>query len=120
MGTTPHWSRRQVSNPRLLTYKDSTLPSELLRRKESLTACCYLTQSLSPLDDTVEIRGGKTRITKGLRVTGLLSLLETLFQSSSSDNLSHKWVEAYTGFEPAQSDWKSEVLPLHKYAIKTA
>lgn len=48
VGTTPHWSRRQVSNPRLLTYKDSTLPSELLRHKESLTACRCLTQSLSP------------------------------------------------------------------------
>ena len=27
-------------------------------------------------------------------------------------------MEAYTGFEPVQSDWKSEVLPLHKYAVE--
>ena len=33
-------------------------------------------------------------------VTGLLSLLETIFRLSSSDK-SHKWVEAHTGFEPA-------------------
>lgn len=57
-------------------------------------------------------------MSKGLRVTGLLSLLETLFSRPRRTNLSHKWVEAYTGFEPVQSDWKSEVLPLHKYAVE--
>ena len=35
-------------------------------------------------------------------VTGLLSLLETIFRLSSSDK-SHKWVEAHTGFEPAMT-----------------
>ena len=70
------------------------------------------------LRHTVEMRGRKTRMSKGLRVTGLLSLLETLFQSSSSDKFIPNWVEAHTGFEPVQSDWKSEVLPLHKYAVE--
>lgn len=50
-----------------------------------------------------------------LTVTGLFSLLETIFRlkKGSASVCARNAVEAHTGIEPAMSEWKSEVLPLH-------
>ena len=52
-------------------------------------------------------------------VTGLFSLLETIFRlkKGSASVCARNAVEAHTGIEPAMSERKSEVLPLHQCAI---
>ena len=103
---------------------------------ENLTACSLpyaITVAQRCTHDYLAVYASLALLFFGLKVTGLFSAywkpffgLDFCAKPSRHIGgrrlrkfLQHiKGLEAHTGFEPVQSDWKSEVLPLHKYAAE--